>query len=95
MSHVKNVDNLISLLLKYKEEIKNGVHKSNSEYFQVAIDNSIEDLKDKLRMFYNSIQDSLEDPELIKEVDEYQNNIQNMKELYPIILNYLRHKNYY
>lgn len=95
MSHAKNVDNLISLLLKYKEEIKNDDHKSDSEYFQVAIDNSIEDLKDKLRMFYNSIQDNLEDPELIKEVDEYQNNIQNMKELYPIIINYLIQKNYY
>ena len=31
----------------------------------------------------------------IKEVDEYQNNIQNMKELYPIIINYLIQKNYY
>ena len=90
---IYNIENLITLLNKYKKQISNNDNSTQESYLKTLIENDIYNLTDKIYFFYSNQQTNIVDPEIISEINDYKTNMQNIKELYPIIINYLLYKN--
>ena len=90
---IYNIENLITLLNQYKKQISNNDNSTQESYLKTLIENDIYNLTDKIYFFYSNQQTNIVDPEIISEINDYKTNMQNIKELYPIIINYLLYKN--
>ena len=92
-NHVSEIDEIILLLHKYKDELLKHDTIPDKNLITL-IDNDFYNIKDKIYLFFsNRKKTEIDDPKLIDEVDEYISTTNHIKELYPIILNYLMYKN--
>ena len=85
--HNEDVDNLIKFLQSYKDSINNIQNPNNNTLISILLlNNFMEDLKDKALDVINNIgQNNDVKPYLKKQLDEYNENINNMKKLMPFL----------
>ena len=87
-NYIDEIDELLVLLQKYKNDLQENNNMINQKLITL-IDNDLYNVKDKILLFFGSKKMKILDPKLIEEIDEYENTMNNIKDIYPIILNYL------
>ena len=83
--HTNDIDNIIKFLEDYKLAINNVELNKNTLISVFLLNNSIEELKDKALEVLNSCDCDKIKPHLQKELDEYNDTMNNMKKLLPFL----------
>tara|TARA_Y100000992_G_C21229033_1_gene474489 strand:- start:423 stop:716 length:294 start_codon:yes stop_codon:yes gene_type:complete len=86
--HISYIDELIIFLKKYKSEINNKeiFDKVHFDYVYLSINNDLYNVKEKLLYILSSKNEFVLDNNIKKEVTDYLTTQNNIKKLYPFIL---------
>ena len=86
--HISYIDELIIFLKKYKSEISNKeiFDKVHFDYVYLSINNDLYNVKEKLLYILSSKNEFVLDNNIKKEVTDYLTTQNNIKKLYPFIL---------